>query len=149
MRKLVLKFGMVGAFFASVPSAQAQWSLIEFAHPFRAHNLSGVVVDTMGAPVAGVVVEDCIQTFVQARASGDVDPPVFEERMLLDCHSEPKHVLASTTTDSKGYFRFLHAKTGSTHYLYLTQTGFDPMQITVKLRLFARAGLRLNLVIAT
>jgi hypothetical protein len=130
-------------------SARAQLALITFDRPFQTRNLAGVVVDSMRAPVSGVVIKDCVQTFRQVRAPGDVEPPVFEKAMILDCHLEPKHVLASTTTDSKGSFRFPNAKMGSTHYLFLNQSGFDPMQIAVKLRHFARAEVRVKLAIAT
>jgi len=149
MRRPAMMIGLFVTLGALSLPARAGIELITFAHPFRTHNLAGVVVDSMGAPVAGVVIEDCVQTFKQVRSSGDAEKPVFEERMVLDCHFEPKHVRASTTTDSEGRFKFPHAKMGSTHYLYLSQSGFDPMQITVKLRHFAHAEVRLQLVIAT
>jgi hypothetical protein len=129
--------------------ARAGIDLITFAHPFHAQNLAGIVVDSTGAPVPGVVIEDCVQTFRQVRGSDHSEPPVFEEAMILDCHSEPKHVLASTTSDSEGRFKLPHAKMGTTHYLFVYCSGFDPMQITVKLRWFARRHLRIKLIIAT
>jgi len=44
-------------------SARAQLALITFDRPFQTRNLAGVVVDSMGAPVSGVVIKDCVQTF--------------------------------------------------------------------------------------
>jgi|ERR1039458_2888683 hypothetical protein len=150
MRRLVVLIGLVVALIAFALPVRAQgYALISFAYPFHAHELAGVVVDSTGAPVPGVEIDDCVQTFRQVRAPGDAEQPIFEQSMILDCHFEPKHFLASTTTDSKGRFRFPHTKMGIAHYLYLSHYGFDPMQITVKLRWFARRNLRIKLVIAT
>jgi hypothetical protein len=148
MRKIVVQLGLVVAFLACAIPAWAGYELIEFVHPFRAHHLVGFVVDVRGTPVPGVLIEDCVQTFKEVRAS-DAEPPVFEERMLLDCHFEPKHVLASATTDAKGRFIFPHTKMGTTHYLYVTAHGFDPEQITVKLRRFAKRNLLIRINVAT
>ena len=134
--------------FLFVPSMRAQLELVTFDRPFQARNLAGVVVDSTGASVAGVVIEDCVQTFRQVRAPGDAEPPVFEKAMILDCHFEPKHVLASTATDSEGRFRFPQAKMGTIHYLHVSCNGWDPMQFQVKIRRFARANLLIKLHIA-
>jgi hypothetical protein len=149
MRRFVLWYFLFLTLAVGAPAALAQYELIMIERPFQARHLAGVVVDSTGAPVAGVVIEDCVQTFRKVRAPGDTETPVFEERMILDCHFESKHVLASTRTDSEGRFKFPHATMGSTHYLYLSQSGFDPMQIAVKLRFFACAEMRVKLVIAT
>ena len=149
MRRIAVQIGLVLALLAFALPAHAGIELITFEQPFHAQNLAGVVVDSTGAPVPGVVIEDCVQTFRQVRGSDHSEPPVFENAMILDCHSEPKHVLSSTTTDSNGRFKLTHAKMGSTHYLYVYCPGFDPMQITVKLRWFARRNLRIKLHIAT
>ena len=149
MRKIVIQLCLVVVFIAYAIPARAQYALVEFVHPFRAHHLAGFVVDSRGAPVPGVLIEDCIQTFGQVRLPGNAEPPVFKKKMSLDCHSEPKHVLASATTDAKGHFMFPHTNMGTTHYLYLTAYGFDPEQITVKLRRFAKRNLRIRLIVAT
>jgi hypothetical protein len=148
MRRIAIRIGLILALIAYALPVRAQ-ALIEFSHPFHAQNLAGVVVDSTGAPAPGVVIEDCVQTFRKVRGSDHSETPVFEERMILDCHSEPKHVLASITTDSNGSFRFPHAKMGTTHYLFVYSPGFDPMQITVNLRWFAKRNLRIMLIIAT
>lgn len=148
MRRLAIQIGLVLALIAFALPAWAGLETIVVG-PVHARHLTGVVVDSAGAPVPGVVIEDCVQTFRQVRAPGDTEPPIFEEAMILDCHSEPKHVLSSTATDSKGYFKLPHARIGSTHYLYVYCSGFDSMQITVKLRWFAKNNLRIKLVIAT
>src|ERR1035438_4428829 len=126
MRRFCLRFGILVALVAFALPARAI-EFITFEHPFHARNLAGVVVDSTGAPVPGVMIEDCVQTFRQVRASGEAETP---ERMILDCHSEPKHVLASTTSDYNGHFKLPHAKMGSTHYIFVSYPGFDPMQIT-------------------
>jgi hypothetical protein len=148
MRRIAMQFGLILALLTFALPARAQGNTL-ISYPIHAQNLAGVVMDFMGVPVPGVVIEDCVQTFRQVRAPGDAEPPVFEEAMILDCHSEPKHVLASTTSDSKGYFKLPHAKMGSTHYLFVYCPGFDPMQLTVKLRWFAKKNLRIRLDIAT
>jgi hypothetical protein len=148
MRRIAARISLI---LALIVFALPAWAieLITIERPFRAHHLAGVVVDSTGAPVPGVVIEDCIQTFREVRAPGDAEPPVFEKRMILDCHSEPKHVLASATTDSNGRFKLTDAKMRTTHYLFVYYPGFDPMQITVRLRWFAKGNLRIQLQIAT
>jgi hypothetical protein len=149
MRRIVVHFGLILTLLAFVLSARAQVALIEFAHPFHARHLAGVVVDSTGAPVSGVVVEDCVQTFIQARASVEADTSIFEKRMILDCHSEPEHILASTKTDAHGYFEFPRSKMGTTHYLFVYCPGWDPMQMIVKLRRYVKRNLKIQLHIAT
>jgi hypothetical protein len=65
------------------------------------------------------------------------------------CDQDSKHVLASTKTDASGRFMFPRAKMGTTHYLHFFCGGFDPMQITVKMRWFAKGNLRVRLDVAT
>jgi hypothetical protein len=122
MYRLAVLFGLVAALLMIALPARAI-ELITIEHPFRSHHLAGVVVDTTGAPVSGVVVEDRDSTFT--------------------------HVLASTKTDANGYFAFPKAKKGTTHYPHLNNYGFDPMQITVQLGWFAKCNLRIRLYIAT
>jgi hypothetical protein len=149
MRRLSLLSVLVVAIFAITPSSRAT-ELITFSGPFHAHELAGVVVDNVtGEPVPGVLIEDCVQTFGRQWTSIHENKFVLDEPTLLDCHSEPKHVLASATTDSKGHFKFPRAKMGTTHYLNISCYGFEPMQITVKLRWFAKRNLRIRLDTAT
>lgn len=149
MRRIAIQIGLILALIAYALPARAGIDLITFRYPFHAQSLAGIVVDSAGSPVPGVVIEDCVQTFRQVRGSDHSEPPVFEEAMILDCHSEPKHILASTKTDAHGHFEFPQAKMWTTHYLYVMCDGFDPMQITVKLRWFAKGNLRIQLHIAT
>jgi hypothetical protein len=116
-------FGLVATACAFALSSLAQYETIEIARPFSAHRLAGIVVDPSGAPVKGAVVEECDATF--------------------------SLVHSTTTADADGYFAFPDAKIGSTFHLQAKSLGFDPMRITVKLRRFARAELRIELVIAT
>jgi hypothetical protein len=148
MRRIFILLGLVVTVIVFVLPARAN-QLIAITDPFHAHELAGVIVDRTGALVPGVMIEDCVQTFGQQWTSIHEKKTVLDEPMLLDCHSEPKHVLASTTTDSKGHFKFPLSKTGTTHYLHLSCSGFDPMQITVKLRWFAKRNLKIMISIAT
>ena len=148
-RRLTAQLGLVFALFAFALPVRAQgYALIVIEHPFRAHSLAGVVVDSMGTPVPGVVVEECDAIFTPVHAWNSAGEPL-PDWLETDCDREPKHILSSTTTDASGHFAFPHKKIGTTHYLYLHSNGFDPTKITVKLRLLARAEVRIKLVIAT
>jgi hypothetical protein len=124
MRRLAVQLCLLVTLLVFALPARAQgYALIVIEHPFRAHQLAGIVVDPSGASVSGVVVEDC--------------NPAFD------------HVLTSTTTDANGYFAFPQAKIGTTHYLHMQFNGFNPMRITVVLRRFAKPRLQIKLHIAT
>jgi hypothetical protein len=123
MRKIAMRLTAIVVSLGLVSAAYAQgYALVVIEHPFRAQDLAGAVVDPTGAPVEGVVVEDCDASFM--------------------------HVLASTQTDEKGRFRFPKAKSGSTHFLRLEVHGFDPMHVTVLIRRLARTKLCIRLTIA-
>ncbi|MGA2834302.1 MAG: carboxypeptidase-like regulatory domain-containing protein [Terracidiphilus sp.] len=123
MRRIGVRLGIFAFLFIFALPALAGVELLILEKPMCAEKLAGVVVDSTGAPVSGVTIEDC--------------DPAFNR------------VLLSTTTDSTGHFAFLEAKTGTTHYLHVQANGFDPMRITVVLRRFAKAKLRIRLHIAT
>lgn len=122
-----------------VPSAHAQLELIVIDRPFQARNLAGVVVDSTGAAVPGVLVEECDASFTRT----------ISGVLVGDCDQDPKHVLASTTTDVNGHFAFPRAKMGTTHYLHVRCNGWDPMPFSVKMRRLARTTLRIRLRTAT
>ena len=146
MRQLAVLLGFVLASFALVPPARAGIERID--QLFRAHHLAGVVVDPNGEPVPDVVIEECDAIFIPlptSRGTGERLP----DTLRPDCFREPKHILRSTTTDANGHFAFPNAEVGTTHYLHLYSPGFDPMMITVKLRLFARAKSLIKLTVAT
>jgi hypothetical protein len=128
--------------------AQAQLELITIERPLRANNSAEMVVDPTGAPVPGVMVEECDALFSPIPARGENGEPVSEV-LPGDCDKEPKHGLASTMTDANGHFAFPKARRGKKHYLHLSCPGFDPMQFSVKLRFFARKEMRIKLHIAT
>ena len=69
--------------------------------------------------------------------------------MLWDCDRDPKHILASTTTDANGRFAFPQAKGVKVHYLHLSLNGFDPMQVVVKISRFTRSELNIKMQVAT
>ncbi|MGB8259891.1 MAG: carboxypeptidase-like regulatory domain-containing protein [Terracidiphilus sp.] len=104
---------------ALAPPARAVYETVVIERPFHARSLAGVVLDPSGAPIPAATVEDR-------------DP-------------KTKQVLATATTDANGRFRFPRAKLGSVHTLYVLARGFDPLQVTVKIRLVARGGLKLRL----
>jgi hypothetical protein len=103
--------------------ARAGVELLILEKPMQAEKLAGVVVDSTGAPVSGVTIEDCNSAF--------------------------DRVLQSTTTDATGHFAFPAAKIGTTHHLHVQMNGFDPMHITVIMKRPARAKLHIRLYVAT
>jgi len=136
------------AVLAFSPPAWGGIELITIKHSFHAHNLAGVVVDASGAPVAGVLVEECDASFSPRMVKDSAGEPV-PELMLWDCDRDPKRVMASTTTDANGSFSFPQAKKAKAHYLHLSLRGFDPMQIVVKLSRLARSELHIQMHVAT
>jgi hypothetical protein len=116
--------------------------------PFVARNLSGVVVDPSGSPISGVVVEQCDASFVQSEVYNGQGQSAGKV-LVPDCNREPGHAITITTNDANGRFGFPNVKSGRVYYLHLSGPGFDPMQVTVKLRFFARAGVRIQLRVAT
>ena len=148
MRRIAIQIGLILFLIAFSRPARAQMELIEFAHPFHARNLAGGVVDSTGAPVSGVLIEECDVPFTPVQARGSSGEPI-PEVLHGDCDQYPKHVLASTKTDANGHFAFPQARMGTAHYLFVRVDGWDPMQITVKLRWFAKGNLRIRLHIAT
>jgi len=147
MKAFCVQVGIALALLACSLPALAQLELITFERPLRASSLAGIVVDPTGVPVSGVVVEDCDALFSPVLARGAAGEPA-QVALQGDCDRDPKHVLGSTETDANGHFVFPRAKLGTTHYLHLSCRGFDPMQIAVKLRFFARPGVRIKLYIA-
>ncbi len=147
MRRLVVLFGLALAVLAFTQPARAGLEIIDIG-PLNARQLAGVVVDREGQPAAGVAVQECDAIFVSLHAwTGDGKP--LPDELEPDCNREPKHVLRSTKTDANGRFAFPHQKMGTTHYLFLHSELFDSVRVTVKLRRFARAEVRIKLVVAT
>ncbi|HKF46170.1 MAG TPA: hypothetical protein VKB38_02350 [Terracidiphilus sp.] len=132
----------VAAFLMVVP-ARAQIALIVDERPFHAHNLAGIVSDITGAALPGVRVDVCDWPYT---------PLHFEsvrEVIHGDCNSDPKHVLASTTTGAKGNFSFPKISMRRTRYLHLSLNGMDPMEVRVKWSPFARGQVAIKMVVAT
>lgn len=147
MRRIAMQIGLVLALIAFALPARAI-ELITIERPFRAHHLAGVVVDSTGAPVSGVVVEECDALFTPIQVKGPEGKPVSWVAHG-PCDRDPKHILASTKTDANGHLAFPQVKTGTTHYLIMRIDGWDPMQIAVQLRWIAKGNLRIKLHIAT
>jgi len=120
--------------------------LITIEKPFTARGLSGIVVDWTGAPVQGAVVEECEAPFSPIEATDAQGKPTGEI-LHGDCTEGP--ITAKTATNDHGHFSLPNAKQAKAYYLHVSSPGFDPMQITVKLRLCTRAGVRIRLHIAT
>jgi hypothetical protein len=148
MRIPTTLLGLIAAIFLAMPPANAQYQLITIEKPFTARSLSGVVIDSTGAPVPDVVVERCDAIFVQSEVYNGQGQPAGKQ-MLPDCNRESGHDITKTKTGANGRFAFPDAKSGRTYYLHFSAPGFDPMQIAVKLRFFSRARARIQLEIAT
>jgi hypothetical protein len=133
--------------FSITPLANAYES-ITIAKPFIARSLSGIVVDSTGAPVPDLVVERCDALFVPSEVYNGEGQSAGKQ-MLPDCNREPGHAITTTKTDANGHFAFPNAKSGRTFYLHFSGPGFDPMQIAVKLRFYSWARLRIKMGIAT
>ena len=123
MRDIAIWLAAIAVSMGSAGVAFPQNVLITIKRPFQAQNLAGSVLDPAGAPVEGVLVEDCDATFTR--------------------------ILASTRTDREGRFTFSKAKSGSTHYLILSMNGFNPMHVTVRIRHLAHTGVLVHLYSAT
>jgi len=139
---------LVALLFASTMQADAQLVLIEIEKPFTAHSLSGTVIGPDGLPIAGAVVEECDAPFAPIEvksANGEPTGTVLHG----DCTREPNRIISSTVTNLGGHFHLPSAKAGKAHYLHISSPGFDPMQITVMLKFFVGARLRIQLHIAT
>jgi hypothetical protein len=128
--------------------APAQLALITVERPFHARALAGVVVDETGSPIPRVVVEECDASF-SPRPVQDPGEKLSPTTMLWNCDTNPNHIIASTTTDASGHFSFPHAKRAKAHYLHLSLSGFDPMQVIVKVGRFARSEPQIKMTVAT
>ena len=115
----IRRIGALSVAFALALPLLAQYETIVVGHPIRAQRLAGIVEDSIGTPIAGVVVEDRDAAF--------------------------KGVLATTKTDANGHFAFPGTAHGKTHHLHLQSLGFDPLEITVELH---RAGVQLEMRVA-
>jgi len=137
--------------FAVLSFALPAWGgidLITIERPYHARSLAGFVVDQSGAPISGVVVEECDASFSPRPVSDLAEKPT-PVTMLWDCERDPKHVLASTKTDANGHFAFPGASKVRTHYLHLSLNGWDPMQVIVKVSRLAGSAPRIKMYIAT
>jgi hypothetical protein len=146
-RPLVWLCGAISIPVFALP-VNAQLELIMIERPFHARALSGVVVDPSGAPIPGVVVEECDASFSPRPLSDPGEKP-SPMTMLWDCDRDSKHIVATVTTDANGRFAFPQAKEAKVHYLHLSLNGFDPMEIVVIVSRFARTEPRIKMTIAT
>jgi hypothetical protein len=146
MRIPTIWLGLISAMFSVMPPANAQLELITIEKPFTAQSLSGTVVDPTGAPVPGAVVEECRAPFTPIEARDAQSKPNGE---ILHGDCTQGSIVTTAITNARGHFSLPMAKEGKTHYLHVASPGFDPMQITVNLKFFARAGVRIRLHIAT
>lgn len=90
-----------------VASAMAVRELVIIEEPQPAQRVEGVVLDPSGAPISGMAVTDRTEGWVA--------------------------VLRSTTTDSKGHFRFSQERGKIVYYLRFDHPGFNPLQLKLKL----------------
>jgi hypothetical protein len=128
MRRLSMLIGLLMAISVSALHTQAQTQTHTLVGIHSRH-LAGIITDMTGKPVPGEVIEDCDSTFTK--------------------------VYAATKSDEQGNFSFAHAKLGSTHYLRMDfyelnrELVFDPMHLTIKIRLFAKTKVFIKLFLAT
>lgn len=123
MRRIAIWLAVTAFSIGIASAAFAQgYALITLERPFQARNLAGLVVGHAGAPVRGVLVEECDASFTR--------------------------ILASTRTDKDGHFAFPKATSGSRHYLSLSKDGFNPMHVTVHIRHLAATEVRIHLSVA-
>ncbi len=92
-------------FFAAL--AQAARETIVLEEPQRAQEVEGVVLDPAGEPIPDMKVTDCAKGWGTA--------------------------LRSTTTDSKGQFRFTRQRGKSVYYLSFEHPMFNPLRLKLKL----------------
>ncbi len=76
MQQFSSSFGMALIVLAFSSHAQAQLELITIERPLSSRSLAGVVVDPTGAPVSGVVVEECDALFTPVQPRGPAEEPV-------------------------------------------------------------------------
>jgi hypothetical protein len=100
-----LAIAIACAFFVTSAKAVRELVTIEALQP--AQRVEGVVLDPSGAPVSDMTVTDRTDEWVA--------------------------VLRSTTTDSKGRFRFSKQSGKSTYYLRFDSPAFNPLQLRLKL----------------
>jgi hypothetical protein len=85
--------------------AAREFVIIETPQP--AQHVEGVVLDTLGAPISEMIVSDCDEKWAAT--------------------------LRSTTTDTKGHFRFSEEPGKTLYYLRFDHPSFNPLGLKLKL----------------
>lgn len=93
------------AFFVTSAKAVRELVVIEELQP--AQQVEGVVLDPSGAPIPDMKVTDRSEQWVA--------------------------ILRSTTTDSKGHFRFARQRGKTVYYLRFDHAAFNPLELRLKL----------------
>jgi len=102
-----------------VTSAKAVRELVELEEIQHAQRVEGVVLDPSGAPISDMTVTDRTENWGA--------------------------VLRSTTTDSKGHFRFTKQPGKNLYYLRFDNVLFNPMQLKLQLdKKAAQRGITVN-----
>jgi len=65
------------------------------------------------------------------------------------CGSAAERIVAWAISDSSGHFVLPKLSSNGPHKILVSSYGFDPMRMTVVLRLFARKDLRITMHVAT
>jgi hypothetical protein len=115
----------VGSFLFLVPTPVGAQGLtvIEIAEVQFAPALSGLVQESAGSPLGGVLVEEL--------------------------NSDWKTPVRSTRTAADGRFAFPAAKDSHIHYFQFSLPNFDPLRVRIKLNRTHKNELRLQLAVAT
>jgi hypothetical protein len=90
-----------------VTSAVAVRQLVVIEEPQPAQRIEGIVLDPSGSPIPHMTVTDRTEQWGA--------------------------ILRSTTTDSKGHFRFSHQPGKSVYYLRFDDAMFNPLQLRLRL----------------
>jgi hypothetical protein len=107
---------------ASAALAAPQSSPIELETPFRSSSLSGIVLDTEGRGIGGVLIEEC-------------------ERGWKKCFKFAR-------TDKNGRFVSAGRRTGE-HFLRFSSEGFETLEIRVIVYVYTMRSLEVRLEVAT
>jgi hypothetical protein len=105
MRRAMITIVLTCAFF--VTSAKAVRELVVIEELLPAQQVEGIVLDPSEAPIPDMTVTDRSEKWVA--------------------------ILRSTTTDSKGHFRFARQRGKTVYYLRFDHAWFNPLELRLKL----------------
>jgi hypothetical protein len=96
--------------------------LIRIEEPFSSHSLAGTLLDPSGGEIDGVLVQDCREGW-------------------KDCFAQQE-------TNTDGRFSWPRSVSGK-HFLRISKSGFNPMEIVVIVDKKVKTDLRLRMDVST